>query len=330
MAEIQHRLGRSGAAIVEIVMLPEEVVTFAVSGSDAEIARRPQPSAVIAELADRLVSGDDRASAILYDLVIRPVGRVVSHATSIVVIADRPLSGVPFAALTDSATGHRLIEKMPVALAANASSLRSASPRPLQTIAAISLPSGDESTALPESERELREVTALYPHASDVSLRSATWQVAETAGRSADVIHIAGHTERQPGDGEEALLFAGSGNQPLQRVSWKTILEGPARHARVIVLAACETLRPPRSATRGLSLGSAFSANGADVIGTLMPIPDRDARGLFRSVHRQLAAGYSAADALRTAQLEALHNESPTAGIPAWQSVAVLTTQIPH
>jgi CHAT domain-containing protein len=147
---------------------------------------------------------------------------------------------------------------------------------------------------------------------------------------SADVIHIVGHTEHQPGDGGEALLFAGSGSSPLERVSWKTILTAPALHARVVVLAACETLRPPTSATRALSLGAAFAAGGADVIGTLAPIPDRDAHILFRSIHRELAAGVSAMDALHTAQLEAIRAETADGGTRAWRAVAVLTRQIPH
>jgi len=328
--ELQRRLGRSGAAILEIVVLPDEIVTFAVSRHDVAVGRRLQASTEIVALANRSVTGDESASTALYDAVIRPVDRVVAGATSLVIIPHPHLAGVPFASLTDSVTGRRLIEKMPISIAANASSLRSAPVQPVRSVAGVALPSGQGSATLPESERELTDVSTFYAHATAVSPRDATWRALQTAAAKADVIHIAGHTERQAGDGEEALLFAGSGTKVLDRVSWRTILAAPALHARVVVLAACETLRPPRSATRALSLGAAFSAGGADVIGTLMPMPDRDAHVLFRSIHRQLAAGFSAADALRSAQLEAIGHEASGGGTRAWRALAVLTRQIPQ
>jgi len=328
--ELQRRLGQSGGAILEIVVLPEEVVIFAVSRSDFAIARHREGSTAMAALAERIVTGDDRASAALYEAVIRPVDRIVARASSVIIVPDRFLAGIPFASLIDSATGRRLVEKMPIAIAANASSLRPASSQPMQSVAGFALPSGNESAALPESEQELRDVAARYRRSTEFSPADATWGALERIGASTDVLHIAGHTERQPGDAEEALLFAGSGKEPLERVSWRTILAAPALHVRVIVLAACETLRPPRAATRALSLGSAFSAGGAEVIGTLLPIPDRDAHALFVSIHSQLAAGFTAADALRSAQLQAIRAETTANGTRAWRALAVLTRQIPR
>jgi tetratricopeptide (TPR) repeat protein len=329
--ELRRRLEGSGAAILEIVLLPGEVVTLAISESDVKVSRWAQPSSEIVALAERVVDGDERASEALYEAVIRPADQILSRATSVVIVPDRLLAGVPFASLTDRTTGRRLIERMPIAIASNASSLRSGSgpARKTSSMAGIALPSGDAST-LPDSERELTDVAGLYSHSTAVPPRQARWEALQRVGMSADVIHIVGHTEHQPGDGGEALLFAGSGSSPLERVSWKTILTAPALHARVVVLAACETLRPPTSATRALSLGAAFAAGGADVIGTLAPIPDRDAHILFRSIHRELAAGVSAMDALHTAQLEAIRAETADGGTRAWRAVAVLTRQIPH
>ena len=73
-------------------------------------------------------------------------------------------------------------------------------------------------------------------------------------------------------------------------------------------LAACETLRRPDSSqTLALSLGGGFLAAGADdVIGTLAAIGDQDAHRIFYSIHRRLAAGVDAAEAVRRAQIEAL------------------------
>jgi CHAT domain-containing protein len=141
-------------------------------------------------------------------------------------------------------------------------------------------------------------------------------------------VHIAGHTERQPGEGEQALLFTMPEGPGVERVSWKRIAAAPAARARIVVLAACETLRPPSPHSRALSLGAAFAAGGADVIGTLVPIPDVDAQMFFRAVHQHLAAGASAAVALREAQLEAIRDEAAGRGTRAWRAAAVLTRSI--
>jgi CHAT domain-containing protein len=83
---------------------------------------------------------------------------------------------------------------------------------------------------------------------------------------------------------------------------------------------------PPSS--QALSLGGGFLAAGAGVVvGTLTPIPDNDARDLFRAVHRELARGRSAAAAVRQTQLEAIAGESH-GHRTAWRSVSVLTNHI--
>ena len=95
----------------------------------------------------------------------------------------------------------------------------------------------------------------------------------------------------------------------------------------MVILAACETLRHPDARrTHALSLGGSILAAGAgEVIGTLRPIADRDAAEIFRDVHRGLAAGMDAADALRRAQLDALASEVATGRSSPWRAVAVLT-----
>jgi CHAT domain-containing protein len=96
----------------------------------------------------------------------------------------------------------------------------------------------------------------------------------------------------------------------------------------VVVLAACETLRAPSPEAATLGLGGGFLAAGATaVIGTLTPIPDNDARDLFRTIHRELARGRSAAAAVCQSQLDAIAAESPDHRT-AWRAVAVLTNRI--
>lgn len=305
VAELQTKLTGSGAAVLEIAQLPDELVTFAVAAGDFIVARRPRGAAT-------------------YDDLIRPVDAVVSRARSLIIVPDPTLDGVSFAALYDDGGKRFLIERLPVAMASSAASLvAERTHQGLRSITAIGLPSGADFAALPAVEQELADVAVLYRHATTIPPARAVFASVDRA--PGDVLHIAGHTEREPGGGEQALVFAD------RRVSWKTILAGPPLRARVVVLAACETLRAPASGqTRALSLAGAFSTAGAaEVIGTLTPIPDHDARMFFRVVHQQLARGAGAAEAVRTAQLESIARDRAGEGAGPWQSVAVVTRRIP-
>lgn len=331
IAELQRRLSASGTAVIEIVALRDELVTFAISERDAIVSRRRRSSETLASLAAAtLVESGTTAAETLYDEIIRPVEAALDTARAVVIVPDRQLGSVPFAALYDKSVRCHLIERFAVSIASSAASLqRDAGRERALSLAAISLPSGGVSMSLPEAEREVREVAAFYARSQSIPAAGATFAALEGALASADVTHIAGHTEQQPGGGEQALLLAGAPGQ-LQRVSWQTIAGAPSAHRSIVVLAACETLLPPASSgTRAISLGAAFGLAGAsDVIGTLAPIGDRDARLIFGALHRQLASGAGPAQALRTAQREAIDTDKENGGRRAWRAVALLTRRI--
>jgi CHAT domain-containing protein len=101
----------------------------------------------------------------------------------------------------------------------------------------------------------------------------------------------------------------------------------PIASGGLVVLAGCNTLRATASpANRSLTLGEAFLAAGARaVVGTLDPIPDRDARQLFAQFHRLVASGVGEAEALRRVQLDGLAAGRGN----AWRSLALLTSSVP-
>lgn len=323
IAQVQQLLAGTASVVLEIATLPEEVVTFAISSRDASVSRRARTRDSLALLAEEcLAENGTRAAAALYDDVIRPAEPLLTAASEVIVVPDRALQTAPFAALYDSVARKYFVERYPVTVAASASVLGRRPWRPVTSLAAVALASGSstQTRGLPAAGEEIDDITPLYARASALPHGSAFRSLHDL---DADVIHIAGHTQPQAGGGEQALLF-GDGER-TERVSWKTIAAAPVR-ADVVVLAACETLRPAASAaTRAPSLGAAFAAAGAlDVVGTLSTIPDHDARLLFRAIHRGLAAGAGAAEAVRAAQLEAIRGKGPR----AWRTVAVLTRRI--
>jgi CHAT domain-containing protein len=278
-------------------------------------------------------AGDADAAGRLYDWLIRPSEADIAAARQLIVVPDPALESVSFAGLWDAREKRHLIERLAVAVAPSAGSLRpETGQRDLQSVTAIALPTGEqgENVALPQASVELREIAGMYRHAVVLAGSNATLEALQTNAREAAVVHIAGHTERRGRAGESVLAFPGPHGKGLEYVSWRNLVAMPLRSRPVVVLAACETLQRPRSPqTFALSLGGGFLAAGAPaVIGTLVPLADNDAQALFEDVHRQLRAGFSPAEALRRTQLRALADKHGRS-LP-WQALALLTNQIPR
>jgi CHAT domain-containing protein/tetratricopeptide (TPR) repeat protein len=330
--ELQKRLAGSATAVLGIALLPGEVVTFAVTEDGMQTVRRRTDLARLAQLAEAsLAESGTNAATALYDELIRPIDGPLSRVQRVIIVPDPRLERVPFAALYDRQRGTHLVERLRVATAASAASLQRedlrGGVRADASLVTMTLPTGGTTgtATLAQTESEATDIGALYPHATAIAAGQATLPALRAALSNADVVHVAGHTQRQPAGGEHALMLTGSTDDGVERASSKTIAATPLPRARLLVLAACETLRPPASTeTRALSLGGAFAAAGvADVIGTLTPVGDRDARTFFRDLHRHLAAGHGAADALRAAQVAAIRKHDT-----AWRSMSLLTRRI--
>lgn len=335
MSELQRRLAGTGAAVLQLFLLPDEIVAVSVSENDRSMARQPATERHLARLAERALDADREAAGALYDLLIRPSEGTLAGARHLIVVAGPPLELIPFAALYDSAARQYLVESLSVAVAPSASSLRvSRGVEGQRSVIALALPAGevDGAAALPETAAEVADLGRLYRESIEISGAQATFAALLDATGRADVVHIASHTERQGGAGDAALVFAGERNGRGRRVSWSEIAAGRLRPASVVTLAACETLRrPPLRQTRALSLAGGFLAAGAgDVVGTLTPIADADARAIFRDIHGHLAASLGPAEAVQRAQLSALASESTGRRRTAWRAVAVLTSSIPR
>jgi CHAT domain-containing protein len=335
LAELRRRLAGSDAAVLELALLPEGIMAVAVSERDAAVApaRQPLTEAQLATLAARATAGESEAARTLYELLIRPSQRVLAGVRHLVVVAGPAFDAVPYAAVYDAAARRYLIETMSVAVAPSASALRAIPAVPRRSVAAFALPSGDgrdDAASLPEATGEIAEIGRCYREAAAISAAQATFPALLASASRADVLHIASHAERLAGQGDLALVFAARPGGSGQRVAWGEVAAAHLPPTTVVCLAACETLRRPAlPQVRALSLGGGFLAAGAsDVIGTLAPIADLDARELFREVHRYLAAGENPSAALRHAQVEALARE-PAGGRPAWRAVALLTRRLP-
>jgi CHAT domain-containing protein len=323
VAELQTRLRNTGTSVLEIVALPDEVITFSVTAAALRVARASIEREALAGLAARAARGNRDALARLYAILVQPAEDAVLSADRLIVVADPALDAVPFGALYDARSQRHLIERTPVALALSALSLRDGEPaKTAHSLTMVSLPEGERggSTGLPHVREELDDVRRLYAQ----TLERTTF--ADVVAVRTDVLHIAGHTRVRTGSEEPMLGFAAPHGDAREWMSWRRIAGRHFLSGTTVVLAACETLRRPDSQAFALSLGGGFLAAGADdVIGTLAAIGDRDAHRVFYAIHRHLAAGADPAEAVRRAQIDAL---SRPADQLAWFGVGVLTNRI--
>jgi tetratricopeptide (TPR) repeat protein len=118
---LQEKLAGSGVALLELTVLPRELVAFCVTEGGFAVTRRAMPIESVIALASR---NDDGAMRELYDLLVRPAETSLPRARELIVVADAPLEQIPFAALFDARTKRRLVETMPVAMALSAASLQ--------------------------------------------------------------------------------------------------------------------------------------------------------------------------------------------------------------
>jgi hypothetical protein len=203
LPELQKRLAGSDTAVLELALLPGEVVAIAVSPRDAALLHQPLQESRLVALASRTAAADSTAARELYDLLLRPAEPALGGAHHLIVVAGPAFEAVPYAALYDAVARRYLVETTAVAVAPSASALRRLPATVPRSVVALALPTGglDEMAALPETEEEITDVGRLYRQGSAVPAPRATFAALVFAASRADVLHIASHTERQGASG---------------------------------------------------------------------------------------------------------------------------------
>jgi CHAT domain-containing protein len=264
--------------------------------------------------------------------------RSVGPGRPLVLIPDRDLLRMPYAALLDPATGRELVRNHAVSFRTSLLDVLEApsgGAKPWERRHAEALVVGDPTfdrlafslDPLPRARQEATEIAHLYgPRAALLTGAEATVARvrADLPGRS--VLHLAMHTYSTPGGAGPALLFAAdpaTGGSGL--VSSDELLSGTSSSLDLVVLSGCSTLGPSVSRSGGLvGLARPFLDRGARaVLGTLWPLDDALARELMTRFHTALLRGSSASEALRTAQLEMVE-EHPDEGTAAWAAVQLV------
>jgi CHAT domain-containing protein len=315
-------------AILEYAVLPRSVVAFCITrdGLTAEridIDRRELETRISAfadHLRRRVPEPELRApSAALFRLLIAPLHARLIGIDELVLVPDRQLHALPFAALWD---GDRYLAETFVLRFAPSAAFH----RGVVSVAGPALVIADPPAAqwppLPASREEATRIASMHD-ALFLAGDAATRQAFLDAAPDAALIHFAGHANTDATTSYGALLFASAGIVGSGDVARLRL----ARHP-LVVLAACGTFRGDATHVAGMSsLSRAFLVAGArGVVGTLWEIDDDASAAVFLRFHEHLRSGMTAARALRAAQIDFRRSADPRMQHPAaWAPVQLLT-----
>jgi CHAT domain-containing protein len=247
----------------------------------------------------------------LYDALLAPLSPQLVGARRLLVSADGPLHGLPFAALRTPRG--LLVERVAVqsvfsgtVYAEVAARRRTATRTP--RLVAFGDPEGPE-IALPAARREVGLLASLFPRGTVYVGAEATEGRAKALGTDADYVHFAGHAvvdAHSPLD-SSLLLAAGAAGDNGRLQAWE-IIESVRLDAELVTLSACRGAAGAEQAGEGIiGLTRAFHFAGArTVVASLWDAGDRSSARFMRRFYRALRAGGSKAQALRQAQMASI------------------------
>jgi CHAT domain-containing protein/tetratricopeptide (TPR) repeat protein len=327
---------KAADAVLEFVVTEERTYLFAASQNDLRVytiaiqqrALEKEVNAFRGLVAARDLTYATAARS-LYDRLLRPARAQLRDAKLICIVADGPLWELPFAALQPTANQF-VIDHHALFYAPSVTVLREMIAKPRRQNGAIRLlafgnpviPNDvasrvhglyrDVSLApVPETEREIREIAALYgPQNSRVHVRGeAREEVVKTEAESFDVLHFATHGIFDDQNAMYSRLFL----SPSSSAAEDGFLEAREimrldLHADLALLSACETARGRVGAGEGLiGMSWAFFVAGCPTsVASQWSVASASTTELMIELHRALRSPDhpSKAEALRRAALK--------------------------
>ena len=322
-----------GEVAVEYALIGDTLLTWTVRETSVDLVRavvnRREFLLVAEQVGAALEAGGEHAAGLarLYDWLIRPVRhRLGDTGTTLVVLADGEVAGVPFAALRDTARGRYLLHDHAVRYAATLADAAlpraPRSPTPPRALL-VANPAFDRRAhptldPLPEARAEALALRTLYPNHQPLDSLRATRAALIAGARSAGVIHYAGHAIFDDARPERSfLLLADTGH--AGHLTADSVSAMRLTGVRLVVLSACRTLRSREGRSGGFAglSGALLAAGARGVVGSLWEVDDRRTPPLMEAFHREYVQSGDPAAALRHAQLKMLASRNPDLQSPS-------------
>jgi CHAT domain-containing protein/tetratricopeptide (TPR) repeat protein len=344
--EIRRRLPEN-TVLIQFAVLPDRVLIWRLQRDEAgeRFTERPISEAeLIAKVAmlrrsKRPKPADRSPEADLFDLLIRPWLGPADVGKQLVLVPDRVLHRLPFAALWDRGVRRFLVEDHPLAIAPSATLYVNAVAKQREApglTSARGLVVGEPAVdreqfpnlyPLPGAAAEATRLSVLTSAVPLVG-KAADKMSFVAAARSAEWIHFAGHAVIDPRNMLlSKLVLAPPPKGGSGALTAREIYSLDLRRTRLVVLAACDTgLEYVPGSEGATSLARAFLAAGVPtVVASLWDTADQPTAALLTAFHHHLLAGDDPARALRKAQLGLLHASSEADRSPAaWGAFEVI------
>jgi CHAT domain-containing protein len=319
VATIQARLAPD-VVLLEYAVLPDRLVAWSITRTQVRLAVTALTEADLIELVDRLMGGIQQpargdfatASARAFDLLVRPFIDDLRGKATAIVVPDKCLYRVPFAALVDRSSASPWVATHALEVAPSATAYLSL----LETAGRLPLPKEPmvlvlgtplagirqaHLAALPAAFDETLQVASLYPQSRVLAGKLATRQSFVAAAPEANLVHVAAHAAiKDDSVGEAGLIFADAqdSDRPLRP---EELMLG---RTSLVFFSACRTAAGTLSASEGpLSPARFFlSAGVPTVVASLWDVDDRGAEKVALLFHRRLRAGAGVLAALREAE----------------------------
>jgi tetratricopeptide (TPR) repeat protein len=322
----------SNLVVIEYVELPRRLLIFAAAKGIVHLVTVPVTYDAISAACDASGQEEGRCSAIL----IQPIEKDIGRVSRLVIVPDREIEGVHFAALRLASTGRYLMEHSEITISPGASLASGATQAAgNDCVVALANPTLDvrfgRLPALPAAEREATRIAAMYPRSVLLTRAAATRarMIAALAGCS--VLHLGTHAIPIASDPRlSAFVFAPSDGDGGS-VTLADLAKSDLHSLRVVVLVGCSTGRAERSETHMRSLALATLAAGVRYsVATMNDIEDSLSAHFSFAFHAALRGGAQPGRAMREAQLSMLHSPDPAVRTPNAWSAFVLYGHMPQ
>jgi CHAT domain-containing protein len=252
-------------------------------------------------------------------MVYAPILDAVDGVHRLVIVPNKTLSAVPFAALRHPLTARYLIEDhelvvVPSAAAYLQSLRRDRALRGRRaTVLLASYLEGDDRRrlpSLPAGRSEVASIAALYRGAARIDGRETTPENFLAASRDADVVHVVAHGVSTVEHPEYAsIVFApGASGRDLYAAD---VAAASLPRTRVLYLDVCGTTNGGTFNDEPMTLPESFLSAGIPVvIGTMRAVEDARAAEFALAFHRAFSESGDAVGALRQTQLAWLKSAS--------------------
>ncbi len=298
--------GKPANSFLDLILLSRKGAPF---GKRVELSRDrfgEQLRALYRQLARQeplQVDSPDSPSRQLYQALIAPVVPELEAKgiTTLVIVADRGLQALPFAALHDGTAyfgdryGFSITPSLNLTsfgpprltrgrvLAAGASEFEGLSPLPLVP---------EELAGIPEGVGVDRFLNKSFT--PEVLLSRA-------ADSRYERLHVATHAEFLPGGPSQARIYTGTGSVSLQEFA-RLRQQRSGSPLELFVLSACRTALGDSDSELGFA-GLALQAGSRSAIGTLWYVDDVATSAYFLQLYRFLDQGMQKAAALRATRI---------------------------